>query len=79
MYAPAAVKNSARLQDRMKVTMTELIQVEVSRPPTWRPVWLKVGLPRGDKSHELKHLMQRLDLNHRFFAATPRVFTGKVK
>ncbi|MGD0923009.1 MAG: hypothetical protein ABSA70_14795 [Terriglobia bacterium] len=59
--------------------MTELIQVEVCCPPTGRPVWLKVGLPRGDKSHELKHLMQRLDLNQRFFAATPRVFTGKVK
>src|SRR5258708_1124090 len=43
--------------------MTELIQLEVSRPPVRRPEWLKVRLPGGDNFHELKRLMRGHNLH----------------
>ena len=43
--------------------ITELIQIEVSRPPVRRPDWLKVRLPGGDNFHELKRLMRGHNLH----------------
>jgi len=43
--------------------MTELIQLEVSRPAVRRPDWLKVRLPGGDNFHELKRLMRGHNLH----------------
>lgn len=43
--------------------ITELVQIEVSRPPVRRPDWLKVRLPGGDNYHELKRTMRGLGLH----------------
>jgi len=43
--------------------MTDLVQIEVSRPPVRRPEWLKVRLPGGDNYHDLKRLMRGLELH----------------
>jgi len=43
--------------------MTDLVQIENSRPVLRRPDWLKVRLPGGDNYHELKLLMRGLDLH----------------
>jgi lipoic acid synthetase len=47
----------------MNLSMLDLVQIGVSRPPARRPEWLKVRLPGGDNYHDLKRLMRGLELH----------------